>query len=88
VGEHFSRDLGQLFDLGDTILTQYSMKQGLNKFGVKVAEAVTVELELLHDREVMTPVGSRSLSREEKQRKSTGSKLKSQQYGYASLSQM
>jgi hypothetical protein len=62
------RDFGHLFDLSDTVLTQYNVKAGLQKFGAQGSDAVTTELKQLHDRAVMQPVFSHSLSREEKQR--------------------
>mgnify|MGYP006313076593 FL=1 len=47
-------------------LTQYSIKKGLELFGEAGAEAVIKELQQLHDRGVMVPKESSSLSSDEK----------------------
>jgi hypothetical protein len=49
-----------------TVLTQYSMANGLKEFGEKGVEAVMTEIKQLHDREVIIPVEASKLSREEK----------------------
>jgi hypothetical protein len=62
------RDFGPMYDLQDTVLTQYGVKQGLKKFGKPGEDAVTVELKQLHDRDVIVPVHAGDLTRQEKQR--------------------
>jgi hypothetical protein len=51
--------------LQSIILTQYNLKQGIKKFGNHGKAAVLVELQQLHDRHVMKPVGKYDLTAEE-----------------------
>jgi Reverse transcriptase (RNA-dependent DNA polymerase)/Zinc knuckle len=53
-------------DLSSTVLTQYSMNKGLKVFGDKGIQAVLNELRQLHDRNVIIPVESESLSKSER----------------------
>jgi hypothetical protein len=48
--------------LQSIILTQYNLKQGIKKFGDNGKAAVLVELQQLHDRHVMKPVGKYDLT--------------------------
>ena len=50
-----------------TILTQFHVSKGLKVFGQEGANAVLKELKQLHDRMVMTPVSSTTISKQEKQ---------------------
>ena len=49
-----------------TVLSQYTMKKGIQKFGTAGVDAVLRELKQLHDRKVMIPKTGSSMSREEK----------------------
>ena len=49
-----------------TVLSQYTMKKGIQKFGTAGVDAVLSELKQLHDRKVMIPKTGSSMSREEK----------------------
>lgn len=53
-------------ELEEVILSQYSMKKGIKLFGEKGVEAVRVELEQLHERQVMKPVDAKTLTHAEK----------------------
>jgi hypothetical protein len=55
-------------DLEDVMMTQLSLKKGLEQFGAAGAEAVSDELKQLHDRRAMVPKAAHMLTREEKQR--------------------
>jgi hypothetical protein len=48
------------------VLTQYSIKAGLNKFGARGEAAVTKELKQLHDMITFFPVDEKTLTREQK----------------------
>ena len=52
--------------LEDAVMTQYSMKKGIQEFGEAGVEAVLKELQQLHDRKVLEPRQPETLSREEK----------------------
>ena len=52
----------------DTILTQYSIKQGLNVFGNKFEAAVQKELQQFHYRRVVEPKKTQDLSYEQQRR--------------------
>ena len=56
----------QLATLKHTVLTQYTLKKGLQVFGPKGTEAVFAEMKQLHDRNVCEPVHATSLSCEQK----------------------
>ena len=56
----------QLATLKHTVLTQYTLKKGLQVFGPKGTEAVFAEMKQLHDRKVCEPVDVKSLSNEQK----------------------
>ena len=56
----------QLATLKHTVLTQYTLKKGLQVFGPKGTEAVFAEMKQLHDRNVCEPVHAKSLSCEQK----------------------
>ena len=56
----------QLATLKHTVLTQYTLKKGLQVFGPKGTEAVFSEMKLLHDRNVCEPINEKNLSREQK----------------------
>ena len=56
----------QLATLKHTVLTQYTLKKGLQVFGPKGTEAVFSEMKQLHDRNVCEPVHVKSLSSEQK----------------------
>ena len=44
--------------LKNVVMSQYSMKQGIKRFGDKGKHAVLNELQQLHDRDVGEPVGT------------------------------
>jgi Reverse transcriptase (RNA-dependent DNA polymerase)/Zinc knuckle len=52
----------------DAVFSQYSMKAGLKLFGDRGTEAVLKELKQLHDRDVMEPMDSSKMSREDRYR--------------------
>ena len=52
----------QLATLKHTVLTQYTLKKGLQVFGPKGTEAVFSEMKQLHDRKVCEPVHRKDLS--------------------------
>ena len=56
----------QLATLKHTVLTQYTLKKGLQVFGPKGTEAVFAEMKQLHDRNVCEPVHGKDLSSEQK----------------------
>ena len=56
----------QLATLKHTVLTQYTLKKGLQVFGPKGTEAVFSEMKQLHDRYVCEPINEKDLSREQK----------------------
>ena len=56
----------QLANLKHTVLTQYTLKKGLQVFGPKGTEAVFSEMKQLHDRKVCEPINEKDLSREQK----------------------
>ena len=56
----------QLANLKHTVLTQYTLKKGLQVFGPKGTEAVFAEMKQLHDRNVCEPIKEKDLSREQK----------------------
>ena len=56
----------QLANLKHTVLTQYTLKKGLQVFGPKGTEAVLSEMKQLHDRKVCEPINEKDLSREQK----------------------
>ena len=56
----------QLATLKHTVLTQYTLKKGLQVFGPKGTEAVFAEMKQLHDRNVCEPVHGKDLSNEQK----------------------
>ena len=56
----------QLATLKHTVLTQYTLKKGLQVFRPKGTEAVFAEMKQLHDRNVCEPVHAKSLSCEQK----------------------
>ena len=56
----------QLATLKHTVLTQHTLKKGLQVFGPKGTEAVFAEMKQLHDRNVCEPVHAKSLSCEQK----------------------
>ena len=56
----------QLATLKHTVLTQYTLKKGLQVFGPKGTEAVFSEMKQLHERNVCEPVHGKDLSREQK----------------------
>ena len=56
----------QLATLKHTVLTQYTLKKGLQVFGPKGTEAVFSEMKQLHDHYVCEPVHVKSLSSEQK----------------------
>ena len=51
----------------DTVMTQYSMKKGIQEFGEARVEAVLKELQQLHDRKVLEPRQPETMSHDEKQ---------------------
>jgi hypothetical protein len=52
--------------LQSVILTQYNLKQGINKFGDQGKAAVLTKLRQLYDRDVMDPVNKYNLTRAER----------------------
>ena len=52
----------QLANLKHTVLTQYTLKKGLQVFGPKGTEAVFSEMKQLHDRKVCEPINEKDLS--------------------------
>ena len=56
----------QLATLKHTVLTQYTLKKGLQVFGPKGTEAVFAEMKQLHERNVCEPVHTEDLSIEQK----------------------
>jgi hypothetical protein len=52
--------------LQSIIFTQYNLKQGIKKFGDEGKAAVLTELQQLHDRAVLSPVGKYDLTPEER----------------------
>ena len=61
------RDFSHLHTvLESTMMTQYSMKKGISKFGKDGIDAVLKELQQLHDRCVLEPTHPESMSIEEK----------------------
>ena len=58
----------QLANLKHTVLTQYTLKKGLQVFGPKGTEAVFSEMKQLHDRQVCEPINEKDLSREQKRK--------------------
>ena len=58
----------QLATLKHTVLTQYTLKKGLQVLGPKGTEAVFAEMKQLHKRNVCEPVHGKNLSREQKTR--------------------
>jgi hypothetical protein len=52
--------------LAHTVMTQYSMKKGIKEFGEAGVDAVLVELQQLHDRDVLEPQTANEMTREEK----------------------
>jgi hypothetical protein len=48
--------------LQNIIMTQYNMKQGLKKFGLRGKDAFMSELQQLHDRDVMKPIDKGKLT--------------------------
>ena len=56
----------QLATLKHTVLTQYTLKKGLQVFGPKGTETVFSEMKQLHDRDVCEPVHVKSLSSKQK----------------------
>ena len=56
----------QLATLKHTVLTQYTLKKGLQVFGPKGTEAVFSEMKQLHKRNVCEPIHRKDLSREQK----------------------
>ena len=55
----------QLATLKHTVLTQYTLKKGLQVFGPKGTEAVFAEMKQLHDHNVCEPVHGKDLSSEQ-----------------------
>ena len=51
--------------LEDTVMTQFSMKQGIKEFGDAGVDAVLKELQQLHDRQVLEPRQPETMTREE-----------------------
>ena len=61
------RDYGHMHTtLEHTVMTQFSMKQGIKEFGDAGVDAVLEELQQLHDRKVLEPRRATELTREEK----------------------
>ena len=56
----------QLATLKHTVLTQYTLKKGLQVFGPKGTEAVFAEMKQLHERNVCEPIHTEDLSIEQK----------------------
>ena len=56
----------QLATLKHTVLTQYTLKKGLQVFGPKGTEAVFSEMKQLHDHNVCEPVHVKDLSSKQK----------------------
>ena len=56
----------QLATLKHTVLTQYTLKKGLQVFGLKGTEAVFSKMKQLHEQSVCEPVHEKNLSREQK----------------------
>lgn len=54
--------------LEHTVLTQHSIKKGLQVFGQKGADAVITEMKQLHERKVIEPKAAHMLTKEEKRR--------------------
>jgi hypothetical protein len=50
-------------------MTQYSMKQGLKKFGQRGVDALITEIRQLDTRNVLDPVHGRLLSKEDKRKR-------------------
>lgn len=55
-----------LFPLVNTLLTQYGIKKGLRAFGKEGDDAVSAEMQQLHDLKVMQPKASKSLSQQQR----------------------
>ena len=53
---------------GDTFITTYSLKTGINKFGKNGVEAAKSEMQQLHDRKCFIPIAKEELSALEKKR--------------------
>jgi hypothetical protein len=61
------RDYGHMHaTLEHTVLTQHSMKKGIQEFGEDGTNAVLKELQQLHDRGVLEPTSATELTREQK----------------------
>lgn len=60
--------LAGFLDITHTALTQYSLKQGLKRYGKAGANAVIKEMQQLHDRKVIRPRMARMLTLSEKRR--------------------
>jgi hypothetical protein len=61
------RDYEHMFaTLAHTAMTQMSMKKGIKEFGKEGVDAVLVELQQLHDRNVLEPQNASQMTREEK----------------------
>ena len=62
------RDYNNLMDttLESTVMTQHSMKKGIQLYGEAGVEAVLDELQQLHDRKVIAPKSNASMSRSDK----------------------
>jgi hypothetical protein len=52
--------------LGETVMTQHSLKKGIKAFGNAGIEAVLKELQQLHDRKVLEPKNAATLTQDEK----------------------
>jgi hypothetical protein len=52
--------------LQSIVMTQYNLRQGIKKFGMKGKAAVMEELQQLYDRDVMQPISKNDLSPEER----------------------
>jgi hypothetical protein len=62
-----TRDNGPLHTtLEHTAMNQYNTKRGIKEFGDDGANAVVKELQQLHDRQVLQPIDSKTLSPQEK----------------------